>query len=57
MFNNNTYTDFRKANERILISSCYSSDLTEPEVTKLNSIKGDKENKLVKRSLIFSIFI
>ena len=43
MFNNNTYTDFRKANERILISSCYSSDLTEPEVTKLNSIKGDKE--------------
>ena len=53
MFNNNTYLDFRTANKLVLVSSRYSSDLTEVKChkTELHKI----ENMPVKKSLNFSL--
>ena len=36
MLNNNTYTDFRTADNHVLIPSCYSPDLTELKCRKLH---------------------
>ena len=42
-----TYTDFRKANKHILIPSYVIQVIQQNQyITKLNSIKCDKENKL-----------
>ena len=57
MFNSTTYADFRVANKHTSIPSYAIQVIQQKEnVTKLNCMKCYKENKPVKKSLIFSFF-
>ena len=57
MFNNNNYNDFKTANKHIFIPSFVVSVISQnPNVTKLNCTKCDKENQRVKKALISSFF-